>query len=216
MAKGKTGGKPSWIEEKSIIPTHRARPASKWQKSYGMFITGQSFIDQVTLIADEMECKWGVGRLRMAVGPELRDKFDRQRYLFNQAITFGELEDVRVQSERMAKAWKVLDKAADALGAVPKSPDVWDVISDHGNVYAIARNNDEAKAYAALKGTARVYSIEEICKVLDAQSLVNVAKEHFQEAEIVDYQVRAVGDVLDDVFDTAGGLDDRLDDEIPF
>lgn len=210
MAKGKTGGKPSWIEEKPLIPTHRARPASKWQKSYGMFITGQSYIDQVTLLAEEMECKWGAGRLRLVVRQELRDKFDRQRYLFNQAMTFGELEDVRVQSERMAKAWKALDKAADASGAVPKSPDVWDVVSEHGNVYAIARNNDEAKAYAALKRPARIFSVEEICRILDAQTFLDAVKDHFQEAEIVDYRVRAVGDVLDDVFDTAGDLDDPL------
>ena len=210
MAKGKSGGKPSWVEEKPLIPTHRARPASKWQKSYGMFITGQSFIDQVNLLAEEMECKWGAGRLRLVVSQELRDKFDRQRYLFNQAMTFGELEDVRVQAERMAKAWKALDKAADASGAVPKSPEVWDVISEYGNVYAIARNNDEAKAYGRLGRPARIFSVEEICRILDAQTFVGEVKGHFQEAEIVDYRVRAVGDVLDDVFDTSGDLDDPL------
>ena len=210
MAKGKTGGKPNWVQEKAVIPSARVRAASKWQKSYGMFITGQSYIDQVTLLAEEMECKWGAGRLRLVVGQELRDKFDRQRYLFNQAVNYGELEDVRVQSERMAKAWKALDKAADASGAVPKSPDVWDVISDHGNVYAIARNNDEAKAYAALKRPARIFSLEEICKILDAQTFVDAVKDHFQEAEIVDYRVRAVGDVMDDVFSTSEDLDDPM------
>ncbi len=212
MAKGKTGGKPHWMEQKSVIPAQRVRSASKWQKSHGMFITGQSFIDEVTLLADQVECKWGAGRLRLVVGQELRDKFDRQRYLFNQAVSFGELEDVRVQAGRMAKAWKALDKAADAAGVVPKSPDVWDVISDNGNAYAIARNNDEAKAYAALKKSVRTFSLEEICRILDAQSFVNEIKDHFQEAEILDYRVRAVGDALDDVFDTVGDLDD----EIPF
>jgi len=210
MAKGKTGGKPSWMEEKSLIPTHRARPSSKWQKSYGMFITGQSFIDQVSLLAEEMECKWGAGRLRLVVNQELRDKFDRQRYLYNQAMTFGELEDVRVQAERMAKAWRALDKAADSSGAAPKSPDVWDVISENGNVYAIARNNDEAKAYGALNRPARIFSVEEICRILDAQTFVGDVKDYFQEAEIIDYRVRAVGDALDDVFDTLGDLDDQI------
>jgi hypothetical protein len=97
-----------------LIPPERRFPSARWQKSYGMFISGQSVIDEVTMLADEMACKWGAGRLRLIVGPELRDKFDRQRYLYNQAMWHGELEDVRVQSERMKKAWLALDRQATA------------------------------------------------------------------------------------------------------
>ena len=63
-----------------------------------------------------MEAKWGCDRLRLLVGPELREKFDRQRYLFNQAIWHGELEAVRREANRMVVAWQTLDRAATAAG----------------------------------------------------------------------------------------------------
>lgn len=211
MAKGKKQGGDGFV-----IPRNRRKASSKWQSSHGTFITGQSFVDEVTLVADRVESKWGVGRVRMLVGPELRDKFDRQRYLFNQALWFGELEDVRVQSGRMIKAWNALDKAADELGHKPKPADVWDVISPEGNVYAIARNDDEAKAYRREDGKpVRLFSVEEICRVLDAQGMMGQIKDHFPEAEITDFQDRAIGDVLDDIWTSQRGLDDKLDDEMP-
>ena len=45
-----------------------------------------------------------------------REKFDRQRYLVNQAIWHGELEDVRRETGRMVNAWLALDRVA----AVPR------------------------------------------------------------------------------------------------
>jgi hypothetical protein len=39
----------------------------------------------------------GADRLRLLVSPQLREKFDRRRYLFNRAIWHGEFEDVRRQ-----------------------------------------------------------------------------------------------------------------------
>ena len=44
-----------------------------------------------------MEDKWGNGRLRLLVSTELREKFDRQRYLLNMAVTNGALADVRAR-----------------------------------------------------------------------------------------------------------------------
>jgi ectoine hydroxylase-related dioxygenase (phytanoyl-CoA dioxygenase family) len=60
--------------------------------------------------------------LRLLVGPELREKFDRQRYLLNQSIWHGELEDVRRESGRMVNAWHALDRAAEAAGALNLNP----------------------------------------------------------------------------------------------
>ena len=199
-----------------VIPYGRRKATARWQKSYGMYITGQSLLDEVTLVADRVEHKWGAGRLRTLVGADLRERFDRQRYLYNQAVWFGELEDVRTQSDRMIKAWKALDKAAEAQCCAQKVEDVWDVISPEGNPFAIARTQDAAKAYKSQNPNAIVYGLEEIVAILDAQMLVNQAKKHFQEAEVVDYERRSVGDPLDDIWSTEGQLDRELEDEMPF
>lgn len=199
-----------------LIPPERRKSAARWQKSYSMFITGQSMIDEVTLLADKMESKWGAGQLRLIVGAELRDKFDRQRYLFSQAMLIGELEDVRVQSQRMMKAWNALDRAATDAGLTVQLPEVWDHISEDGNAYAFVRNRDHAKVYHNAHPGVRLYSLEEVCRILDAQSAVGEAKELFPGAEVVEVQKRSVGDVLDDIWDPTKSLDDPLDDDIPF
>ena len=133
-----------------------------------------------------------------------------------QALFFGELEDVRVQSQRMANAWKALDRAASEAGQTIQLPEVWDHTSEQGNVYAFVRNRDEAKVYQKSGRFVSLYTIEEVCRILDAQSLVQSVKEAIPSAEVVEYQKRSVGDVLDDIWDTSKGLDDPLDDDIPF
>ena len=61
-----------------------------------------------------MEAKWGCDRLRLLVGPELREKFDRQRYLLNQAIWHGDLEAVR----RHLQSIEVVCRGGAAAGQI--------------------------------------------------------------------------------------------------
>jgi hypothetical protein len=79
---------------------------NRWATSPGTYITAQSYIDGADQVAVEAERKWGAGRLRLLVSAELREKFDRQRYLYNQAIWHGDLEAVRREAQRMATAWR--------------------------------------------------------------------------------------------------------------
>jgi len=217
MAKApKKGGAVNYSRPEPLIPPERRIESAKWQRSYGTFITGQSFLDEVTLLADRMESKWGAGQLRLIVGPELRDKFDRQRFLFNQAMYHGELEDVRVQSQRMIKAWNALDRAASEAGHSVQLPEVWDHISENGNVYAFVRNRDDAKVYMRPGRESMLYTLEEVCRILDAQRGLTEAKEAFPVSEVIGVQKRSVGDVLDDIWDTSRSLDDPLDDPLPF
>jgi hypothetical protein len=88
-----------------------------WARTPGTYIAGRAYIDGADETAAEMEAKWGCDRLRLLVGPELREKFDRQRYLLNQAIWHGELEAVRRESGRMVMAWQALDRAAVAAAS---------------------------------------------------------------------------------------------------
>ena len=120
-----------------------------WARSNGTYIAGRAYLDEADQTACEMEAKWGADRLRLLVGPELREKFDRQRYLLNQAIWHGELEDVRRESMRMVKAWLALNAAAEAAGKLPISPHVWEVALGDGSVAAIVPDNDHAHAVVA-------------------------------------------------------------------
>jgi hypothetical protein len=84
------------------------------------------------------------------VPPELREKFDRQRYLLNRAVWHGQLEDVRVQSGRMVNAWRAADAAAEAAGATKLDLRVMEVVlDDSGVVAAIVPDNDHARLVKA-------------------------------------------------------------------
>src|SRR6185369_3513311 len=89
----------------------------RWDRSHGEYIVGRSFLDGVDAMAVAMEAKWGNGRLRLLVTPELREKFDRQRYLLNGAINHGDLAAVIREANRMITAWRTLDTAAEQAGA---------------------------------------------------------------------------------------------------
>ena len=211
-------GKPEHHYNKPVshIPQGRRKNTARWQGSYSMYITGQTMIDEVTLLADKMDVKWGAGKLRLITDAPLREKFDRQRYLYNQAIFHGELEDVRQQSVRMIKAWNALDRAATDAGQVVTVPEVWDIVSPAGFVYAFVRNKDDAKAYRTHGRPVVLMSLEEVAICLDAQSLLGSAKLAFPDAVVVEATKRAVGDLLGDISDTFRKLEDPLDDDIPF
>ena len=55
----------------------------------------KSVIDGVDHVAVEMENEWGVGRLRLLVGDDMRERFDRQAQLFNEAIITNDVKAVR-------------------------------------------------------------------------------------------------------------------------
>ena len=210
-AKGNFKGKGQEDEWRTVIPKSRRHDQAPWQATHGMFITGQAWVDELTLHANEMEKKWGAGRLRLLVGPELRDKFDRQRYLTNQAMHHGGLEDLKLQCKRMINGWNALDKAATDLGKKPSPPDARDVVAESGMVYVFVQTIDDAREYTLGRKNVCVFTLDEVAKILDAQSLIGAVKSEFGGAEVVCIR-RGVGDALDDVESTQSALDD----EIPF
>lgn len=183
----------------------------KWANSHGTFIAGRAYVDEADHTAAQMEAKWGCGRLRLLVSPELRERYDRQRYLLNQAIWHGELEDVRTQAGRMVKAWLFLDQAATQAGHGPLPPQVWEIAMADGTVAAIVPDNQHAALVNAQGRAVSVYTLDEIGRVLSSFAGVAKAKAVFPGAEVVAVR-RTVGDPLDEVDDT----DRDLDDHIPF
>jgi hypothetical protein len=182
-----------------------------WALTHGTYLAGRAYIDGADQTAAEMEAKWGADRLRLLVSPELREKFDRQRYLLNQAIWFGELEDVRREAGRMVNAWTALDRAAESAGALKLNPQVWEVPLRDGAVAAIVQDDTAARHVISQGRKVVVYTLEEIARLLSANSHVARVKEAFPGAEVIVAR-RSVEDPLSAIYDTNVDLDDEIPD----
>jgi hypothetical protein len=187
-----------------------------WDRSHGTYIAGRAYADEADHTAAQMEQKWGADRLRLLVGPELREKFDRQRYLYNQAIWHGDLEAVRQQSMRMVKAWLALDKAAEGAGKAKLDPKVIEIGMDDGTAVAIVPDNASAGLVQADGRKMAVYTADEIKRLLVGFPALAKAKHAFPGASITAVR-QNVGDPLDKIGTSETPLDAELGlDEIPF
>lgn len=201
MAKAKTGGDADGGMVYPAVPG--------WQTSVGTFIAGQAEIDEVDALAIEMEDRWGVDRLRMLVSVELRVKFDRQRYLLNQAIWHGELADVTREARRMAAAWRALDKAAQASQAPQRPADVWEVALPDNRVVAIVRTVEDAKKVLADGRHVDVYTLEEIAQLIHGFPQIAKIKMTFPGATVERVRTR-IEDPLNAVKDSKAPIDDPM------
>lgn len=195
-----------------------SRPLSSprsWAKTPGTYIAAQAHIDGADHAALTMEQKWGAGRLRLLVPPDLREKFDRQRYLFNQAIWHGDLEAVRRESSRMTAAWQALNRAAEAAGALNLDPAVWETTMQDGTVAALVRSPEEAQAVVASGRQVVVYTLAEIGQMLSHYSKIAEAKLIISGATVTAIR-KSIEDPLNALRDSYGGLDEPINDDIPY
>jgi hypothetical protein len=151
------------------------------------------------------------------VAPELREKFDRQRYLYNQAIWHGrDLEEVKRESLRMVKAWLALDRMATEAGHAPAPPEVIEAVLEDGTVVGIVPDNCAASLAHGEDGRRRViYTASEIARLLSAWPALAKVKAAFPGATVE--AVRDVRDPLDAFSNSHPKLDepfveDGLDD----
>jgi hypothetical protein len=221
-------------------PTRRAPPSDRgvavshykpipWMATPGMYIAGRAALDEADALEVEMELKWGRDRLRLLVSTELREKFDRQRYLTSHARWKGELEDVRREAQRMAKAWAALDKAAEANGAQVLDPAIWEVTLEDGTVATIVREPALCNRILSEGRKINVYTLEEIAHMISAFPEVAKVKEHFPGATVTRTKTRVedplqspIGATQEEgIFDTGASIDsvegwNRDGDSIPF
>jgi hypothetical protein len=189
------------------LPTSGSPPP--WQATVGTYLGGQAHVDEMDLVAIEMEKRWGAGRLRLVVDPILREKFDRQRYLINQALWHGELQDVIRESKRMISAWQALDRAAVAAGRHTLAPEVWEVTLASGTVAAIVRDSHHASKVAAENRSVRVYTLEEIGHLLHGFPELSKAKATFPGAAVERVSTRVI-DPLQALPDSKAPIDDPI------
>ena len=180
-----------------------------WQETVGTYITGREALDDVDMLAIRTEERWGRDRLRLLVDAELREKFDRQRYLLNQAMWHGDLQDVLREADRMLRAYRALDRAADAAGADTLAPEVWEGVTPDGTVVAIVRNDMDLRLVAAQGRHVEIYTMDEIARLLAAYPALAAAKASFPGAQVT----RVSGpprDPLQAVPDSKAPIDDTM------
>ena len=150
----------------------------------------KSVIDGVDHVAVEMENKWGVGRLRLLVEDDMRERFDRQAVLFNEAVFTNDANAVRRHGEGMRKAWQALDKYASDCRFCRIDPTIWEVNGPDG-VIAVVRTNPEAYCVVREGRAVEVWTLDEVARVITAhRKTIGEAKRVFPGAEVIDARVR--------------------------
>jgi hypothetical protein len=130
------------------------------------YAAGRALTDGLDARAHALEQVWGIGRLRLLVSDELREKFDRQQAKLNAALSIGTIDAVRHEVRRMHTAWDTLDRVARENGQKPLVPEVWEVLTPDGELIAVTRTTPEATHYARANRAMTVYSLEEIGRLL--------------------------------------------------
>jgi hypothetical protein len=199
----------------SKVKNDAHRRDTRWNATYGTLLSGQAAIDGADATAIEMERRWGVGRLRLLVDTALREKFDRQDFLYNAAIAHGDLQEVITQSERMTKAWRALSQAAEATGKLPLQPEVWETYLADGTVAAIIPEPVFAGLIDREGRRMVVYTLDEIARILDHYGEITQTKAAFPGATVTAIRRQSVESPLDGIRD-GRSLDDPIDDIVAF
>ena len=190
-----------------VPTTERSTP--DWHATPGTYIAGREHLDDMDMVAVEMEEKWGRDRLRLLVDRELREKFDRQRYKVNNAIWHGNWQDVLREADRMVKAYRALDRAAEAAGAHLLAPEVWEAVTPDGTVVAVVRNDLDLRLVVAQGRHVEVYTMAEVARMLAAYPALGAAKASFPGCQVE----RVSGpprDPLQAIPDSKAPIDDAL------
>ncbi len=121
----------------------------------------------------------------------MRERFDRQAALFNEAVFTNDAKAVRRHGEGMRKAWLALDKYASDCRFCRIDPTIWEIDGPDG-VIAVVRTNPEAYAVVREGRAVEVWTLDEVARVIAAhRDTIGEAKRVFPGAEVIDVRVRA-------------------------
>lgn len=210
MAKRK---EPAHAPKQSNPTTATVTNPDRWDLTQGTFISGRAFIDGAESLGADMDKRWGIDRLRLLVPPEIREKFDRQRYKLQAAIENGTLEEVRTESARMIAGYLACDKIASENGERHIEGDMIEIALDDGTVVTIVP--DIARAAMALTAgrQATILTYPELSLILSHHKATMEVKKQWPGAKVT--AVRAPTDPLRKIYRPTG-LDEPFNDPIPF
>ena len=138
--------------------------------------------------AAELQHKWGIGRLQTLVPAEWAERFKSAAQKLEASILGYDLIAIRERADVMLRGWNKLDALATEASCEPwQHPDVWEVESPKGRVYAIARRKVDEMNAERLNGV-RYITLAEVALILDAwdeDGQVTILRAQFPGAEIV-------------------------------
>ena len=118
----------------------------------------------VTLVAEQMDGRWGTGRLPMLVSVETRARFLKQQKLYHEALMNEDGTAIVAQAHGMLRAWHALDEEAIKLGKSPLPWSAWQITAPTGEVITIIREEADLPLVPKSPGT----------EVWTAESLVDL------------------------------------------
>jgi len=148
-----------------------------------------------------LERKWGVDRLVWLVGADLRDRFEKQLGLLNEAIE--KQQDVEHQVDVTLRGVDAVEQAAIASGVQPLSGQHVEGRLPDGRVLAIVPNSYDAAAVPREGRQVAVYSVDEVGLLIAehaAAKMVDKVKDVFPGATV----------------ESVSPMAKELNDEIPF
>jgi hypothetical protein len=171
----------------------------------------QGLVRSVDLLTDAMERNREVGRLRLLVSDELRERFARQWRRWQTADSAPDLEEVRKHSEAMRRAWAALDTAATEAGHQPMKPEVRETRNADGKFLALVRTFAEARALANEEDPREreIWTLEAVARVVGAwtgRHWVEAIYQHVPGARVEKIRLTPRG----------AEFDWQLDNDIPF
>jgi len=161
-----------------------------------------AILGPLNAFADEMERKWGTGRLKTLVPEEWALKFHTAADKLKAAIAATDMAAIREKAEVMRRGWVKLDQLATEVGAEPwTSPDIWEVRAPGGKVYAIARTDFDQWSAEQKDGVA-MYTLAEVALILEAWDRdvgTSMLKEEFPDARLTKAQMKPGAIEFDDI-----------------
>jgi len=136
-------------------------------------------------IAHKMEMTWGVDRLETLVPPELAMQFGIGKAQLDQAIDERNPQLVAQKAAALIRGWQALDKAAAHHMTIDQVATAWYWRHpETDESFAITKDNASAQAIKRIDQKSIIYTLDEVCRVLHSQKLVNDVKNTFPESRI--------------------------------
>ncbi|MEI6873197.1 MAG: hypothetical protein WCL08_13035 [Verrucomicrobiota bacterium] len=145
---------------------------AKWEMSAVGYAAGCAAITELDHEVMRMERKWGVGRLRTLLSPDLRKRFLNQQRKCDVAYRTGDVKDLKHECQRMINAWRAADRESCDAGYAPAGQDSWETVLADGTVVVLVKTDADATAYVKPKGRdVTVWSLAEVAKLIMAQEV---------------------------------------------
>ena len=131
----------------------------------------------------EVERIWGVDRLPGLVGVGTRKKWWAAVAALYEAVRANDEDRVLELVQNLQKGLTKLVEEAEAAGYGPLDPDIWETPMSGGKILQIVRTFP-ADTFQPRDSEVLMWTLEDVAKLIEAQTVINQIKEQFPGAII--------------------------------